>query len=91
MFMYDAHPHFGTFLLGKGYSGRASLQHLWEREKKFERRRKRKCWVMNYRADHFRLGPGRERETTRERDSPPILLCPVWYVGNHWGERFMAN
>lgn len=91
MFMYDAHPHFGTFLLGKGYSGRALLQHLWEREKKFERRRKRKCWVMNYRADHFRLGPARERETTRGRDSPPILLCPVWYVGNHWGERFMAN
>lgn len=32
-----------------------------------------------------------EGETTRERDSPPILLCPVWYVGSHRGERFMAN
>lgn len=44
---------------------------------------------MNYRADHFRLGPGRDHE--RERDSPLILLCPVWYVGSHWGEQFMAN
>lgn len=80
-----------TVSQGKGYRGGGLLQRLWSGEKKFERRRKRKCWVMNYRADHFRLGPGREGETTRERDSPLILPCPVWYVGSHWGERFMAN
>lgn len=81
----------------KATGGGGLLQRLWEREKKFERRRKRKRWVMNYRADHFRLGPGRgrgserERDHERERDSPSILPCPVWYVGSHWGEQFMAN
>ena len=95
VFMYDTHPLLRCLYHGaKATEEGGLLQHLWEREKTFEMRRKRKRWVMNYRADHFRLGPERERErerNTRERDSPSILPCPVWYVGSHWGEQFMAN
>lgn len=44
---------------------------------------------MNYREDHFRLSSGRDHE--RDGDSPPIFQRPVWYVGSHWGEEFMAD
>lgn len=81
--MYDALPLLWYLITGeeeeeeKLQRSRGLLQHLWEREKKFERRRKRKRWVMNYRADHFRLGPGRERERPREREiHPPFFHAP---------------
>lgn len=83
VFKYDAHSPFHRVTDTEEGVTTAS----WGTREKFERRRKRKRWVMNYRADHFRLGPGKERE----RDSPPILPCSVWYARSHWGERFMAN
>lgn len=59
------------------------------KREKSEKRRRRKCWVMNYRADHFRLTP--EREWGGEGGALILLLRPVRYVGSHRGEQFMAN
>lgn len=67
-FTYDTHtllqyPFHRAKDTEKGYYGIFGKD-----RKKSERRRKRKRWVMNYRADHFRLGPGKERERPRERE-----------------------
>lgn len=65
------------------------------KREKSKRRRRRKCWVMNYRADHFRLTPERgvrgERRKVGRGEALLLLLRPVWYVGSHRGEQFMAN
>lgn len=48
------------------------------KREKSERRRRRKCWVMNYRADHFRLTPEREGGGGRGGSSSgaaPCLVC----------------
>lgn len=42
------------------------------KREKSERRRRRKCWVMNYRADHFRLTPERE---WGERGGGRLFFC----------------
>lgn len=89
--MWAAHPATLHRFTGQRLLGRMVTTVSLEGGEKICQEKKEKRWVMNYRVDHFRLSPGRVGETTRERDSPLILPCPVCYVGSHWGERFMAN
>lgn len=59
--MYDAHPLLSyRFTEQRRLKRRVTTASSGKREKS-KTRRKRKRLVMNYRADHFRLGPGRGR------------------------------
>lgn len=78
-----------TISQGKGWGG-GLLRHLWEREKNLRREERENAgsWIIEQITFVWVQG---ETTRERERDSPLILLCPVWYVGSHWGEQFMAN
>lgn len=64
--MYDAHPLLShCFTEQRLLRRRVTTASSGKREKS-KTRRKRKRLVMNYRADHFRLGPGSDHERGRE-------------------------
>lgn len=81
---------YSTFSQGKGYQRGGLLERLWETENNLrgEERENAGSWIIEQITFVWVQG---ERERPRERDSPLILPCLVWYVGSHWGERFMAN